>query len=287
MLERLPERGRIVVLGPTDTGKTTFCWWLAEELSSQGTVILLDADVGQSRVGPPACVGWLRYGTDQGEFEFIGDISPAGRPAAALSACFRSALRAQRSCEAQWIIVDTTGYVDGPGAAELKTAKIQLLAPATVLALGPPGRLDHLRWPWRGRTEVRWLRLDVAEACRLKPREQRQKWRTALFAQWFENSGVHEFELDHLALRYVPPLSYVERMQEEGKLAGLLVGLDDEQGMGLCLGLLEELQLRNTYVRVWAPPEGASAQGLRLGALRLNADGSPRTEETVTWEGNS
>jgi len=285
LIERLPQRGRIAVLGATDAGKTSFAWWLAEELSSGGPVVLLDADLGQSRVGPPAAVGWLHYGTDRGEFEFVGDVTPASRPTATLAAVARMAVRAQRLVKPRWTVLDTTGYVDGLGAVQLKTAKLQLLAPVTVIALGPPGRLEHLRWPWRGREEVCWLKMEPAAACVQKVVERRQAWRRELFAAWLEGAQSTEFDLDHLALHHVPPPSVLDRAGPEG-LRGLLVGLDDAHGIGLGLGLLEELDLARNYVRVLTPPYTRDARGLRLGNIRLNPDGS-QCEEGLPWPNNS
>ena len=40
---------RVVIIGGTDVGKSTLCWWLAEQLAPQGRVAVVDADVGQSR----------------------------------------------------------------------------------------------------------------------------------------------------------------------------------------------------------------------------------------------
>lgn len=285
LLERLPQRGRIAILGATDTGKTSFAWWLAEELSASGPVVLVDADVGQSRVGPPASVGWVHYGTDRGEFEFVGDVTPASRPTATLAAVARMTVRAQRLVKPQWVILDTTGYVDGLGALQLKSAKLQLLAPVTVVALGPPGRLEHLRWPWRGREEVCWLKMEPAAACVQKEIERRQAWRRELFAAWLKGSESTEFDLDHLAVHHVPPPSVLEKVGPQG-LHGLVVGLDDAQGVGLGLGLLEELDLSRNYVRVLAPPYTHQARGLRLGNLRLNLDGSQR-EESTPWQNNT
>ncbi len=287
LVERLPSRGRIIVIGPTDSGKTTFAWWLAEELSAEGGVVLVDADVGQSRIGPPACVGWLQYGADRGEFEFVGHVSPAPRPASALAATVRMALRGQRLARPRWIVVDTTGYVDGPGALRLKTAKIQLLAPATVIAVGHGARLDHLRWPWRGRSDVRWLKLEPAEACVQKTWEQRARWRQELFAQWLADGREWEFELDHLALHHVPQASAIDKMRAEGRLDGTLVGLDDENGIGLCLGLLRDMDLAASRVWVWAPEQARDARGLRLGAIRLRPDGSPILEGEAEWQSNT
>ncbi len=275
LTERLPEGGRIVVIGASDSGKTTLTWWLADELASRGDVVIVDADLGQSRVGPPACVGWTKYGADSGEFEFVGDVQPASRLIAALSGTVRMALRGQRLVRPKWIIVDTGGFVDGPDACEFKGSQVQLLAPATVIAPGPSGRLDPLRWAWRGRDEVRWLRLDIAPGCCEKSREQRRAWRRDLFAEGLAGSVSHEFDTDHLALHHVPsPQFLAERGLES--LAGTLVGLDDHHGLGLCLGLLEEFDMADSRVRVLAPPEAAQARGLRFGALRLNPDGSPR-----------
>jgi polynucleotide 5'-kinase involved in rRNA processing len=143
-----------------------------------------------------------------------------------------------------------------------------------------------LRWPWRGREEVHWLRLEVGPACVPKSREQRQEWRRELFAAWLKDGQVHEFELDHLALQHAPPASVLNRLQAQGQLEGLLVGLDDHQGVGLCLGLLEELDVERAYARVWAPAAASQARGMRLGNLRLHRDGTPKGEGPAQWLNN-
>ena len=44
----------VLVIGSNDTGKTTYCRNLVEQGVSQGLKVgLVDADVGQSQVGPP------------------------------------------------------------------------------------------------------------------------------------------------------------------------------------------------------------------------------------------
>lgn len=287
LVERLPSSGRIVVIGPTDSGKTTLAWWLAEELSTSGTVVLVDADVGQSRIGPPACIGWLEYGTERGEFEFVGHVTPAPRPASVLAATVRMALRGQRLAKPRWIIVDTTGYVYGTGALQLKTAKLQLLAPATVIAIARGARLDHLRWPWRGREEVRWLKIEPAAAAVEKSWDERALWRKQLFAQWLQNAEEHEFELDHLAVHHVPDASTLEKARAEGRLRGLLVGLDDEKGVCISLGLLNDISLSDNKVWVWAPESAVRARGLRMGAIRLRPDGAPLVEGEAEWQNNT
>ena len=59
VLDRVAERGgTVLLLGATDTGKSV----LARELLNRGvragkSVALVDADIGQSDIGPPATIG--------------------------------------------------------------------------------------------------------------------------------------------------------------------------------------------------------------------------------------
>ena len=76
----------ILVVGSTDTGKSTFCRFLVEQGVSQGLRVgLVDADVGQSRIGPPTTIGlkilsqnphWDEIEAD--DLYFVGWISPEG-----------------------------------------------------------------------------------------------------------------------------------------------------------------------------------------------------------------
>ncbi|MFO8084520.1 MAG: Clp1/GlmU family protein [Desulfobacterales bacterium] len=47
-------RGTIMVLGETDTGKSTFCRWLVDRLAERCLTAWLDCDIGQSSLGAPS-----------------------------------------------------------------------------------------------------------------------------------------------------------------------------------------------------------------------------------------
>jgi polynucleotide 5'-kinase involved in rRNA processing len=48
----------VLVLGARDTGKTTLVTYLAHALLADGgSVVVVDADLGQSEIGPPTTVG--------------------------------------------------------------------------------------------------------------------------------------------------------------------------------------------------------------------------------------
>jgi len=106
LLAALPSTGKLPALGPTDAGKSTLCWWLAGELAGRGSVALVDADVGQSRIGPPAAVGWLKLGTATSGFYFVGATNPARRPASHFRATL-GACDAATASQAAWTVIDT------------------------------------------------------------------------------------------------------------------------------------------------------------------------------------
>ena len=75
-----------MLMGRVDTGKTTLALQAARLAIAAGrTVAIVDADVGNSTVGPPACVGLkvIRSAEDLDDVEtpdrlhFVGTITPA------------------------------------------------------------------------------------------------------------------------------------------------------------------------------------------------------------------
>ncbi len=56
------EKGIAIILGATDTGKSTLAKFLISHLCQRGLkVALVDADIGQSFLGPPATIGFAQF----------------------------------------------------------------------------------------------------------------------------------------------------------------------------------------------------------------------------------
>ena len=78
------ERCVIVLIGGSDTGKTTLVERIADWLAGSGTVAVVDSDMGQSHIGPPTTIGWglvksefAHWNSIKTEsFYFIGATSP-------------------------------------------------------------------------------------------------------------------------------------------------------------------------------------------------------------------
>src|SRR5437868_9368344 len=79
--------GTVALIGPPDSGKSTFALALANRLAEAGRpAAVIDADVGQSEIGPPGAIGMARVERPVGALSevrvrglaFGGDISPFG-----------------------------------------------------------------------------------------------------------------------------------------------------------------------------------------------------------------
>ena len=81
------EKGIVILLGAMDTGKSTLANFLIFNLCQRGLkVALVDADIGQSLLGPPATIGLSVFKSDPDwqlllsppEIFFVGSITPEG-----------------------------------------------------------------------------------------------------------------------------------------------------------------------------------------------------------------
>jgi broad specificity phosphatase PhoE len=159
----------VMLIGATDTGKTTFCRLLVNAATAAGRrVAIVDADIGQSEIGPPACVG---LGEALSPVEALGDLTPSAlafvgstsprgvilEHAVAVRAMADAAMRR----DPDLVVVDTTGFIRGTSAQRLKLAKAGLLGPADIVAIERRGECALLLAPFRSAQRARVHRLPV------------------------------------------------------------------------------------------------------------------------------
>ncbi|MFQ5796457.1 MAG: Clp1/GlmU family protein [Candidatus Bipolaricaulia bacterium] len=131
---------KVLVLGGVDVGKTT----LIRELETRVDGEVIDADVGQSTIGPPTLISRGSYATGQMEDGyFVGDVSPRGNFLQVLTGIERMVSAARRPC-----LIDSDGYIDGDAARAYKSEMINLIEPDKLILLQ---RADELAYyPFRG-----------------------------------------------------------------------------------------------------------------------------------------
>jgi polynucleotide 5'-hydroxyl-kinase GRC3/NOL9 len=135
----------VMLVGATDTGKSTLTIYLANMAIRHGIVpCVIDGDIGQGDLAPPTAIGAavlskqvldLRDvgGTTSSMFEFVGSITPAGFEG--LIAKKLRSLSDRISSLANITIVNTDGYVSN-GGVEYKAIIAKELQPDAIILLG-------------------------------------------------------------------------------------------------------------------------------------------------------
>lgn len=222
----LEAAGLTLVLGGTDSGKSTLCRYLIYRAYVAGEpVAMIDCDLGQSHLGPPATLGLGLYPPrrpgDDGLFPeglyFIGQTSPVGQIVEVVVGTRRLADQARQQ-KMNRIVVNTSGFIQGPGAHLLKWAQVELLAPRLILALERAQELAPILIPLTRQCPTTVVRLPVSERATPKSLEYRRQYREARFARYFQGSRRYLFPLRQMAWRGLPlgqgePLSPSQREQ--------------------------------------------------------------------------
>lgn len=125
-------RAVVLVIGGSDAGKR-----FLSLLRRGAEVAIVSADVGQPGFGPPAAVtlACLAYPVDfatlsPAAYFFVGSANPIGR----LLPLVVGTANLVREASASFVIVDTTGLIQGAGRV-LKNYKIEALRPDVIVAL--------------------------------------------------------------------------------------------------------------------------------------------------------
>ncbi|GBC94486.1 hypothetical protein HRbin16_00269 [bacterium HR16] len=200
------QRARVMVLGARDVGKTTFTALLANRQLAHGIrVAVVDADVGQSEIGPPTTIGVglvevpvpTLHAVVPMAIYFVGSNTPRGRMLETVNGVRAMVAKAQ-DAGAESVIVDTTGFVSGAAARRLKCAKVEAVRPQFVVAIQRKDEMEHLLRPLE-RRNLRLIRLPVPETVVLKSPEMRQQRRVMRFFRYFQDARLHTFALSDVA----------------------------------------------------------------------------------------
>ncbi len=269
--------GTIIVIGESDTGKTTFARYLflalcrchtCPEQGRRGRVAFLDCDVGQSTLGLPTTLNLALSGSEPSAFPpqggtysyFVGSTSPKGHMLPAVIGARKLQEKAQE-LGAEAIVVDTTGLVSREaGGGALKQWKIELLEPSVLVGLARGPELEHILWPWRWDKRVRVYDLPVSGYVNEKSRTKRITHREKKFLRYF-------WKAQTLAV----PFRQVVVFGVEMMAGGRLLAFQDDEGFAIALGVARAYDRKSRELAIITPLsslEGVSS--VRFGSLRLD-----------------
>jgi polynucleotide 5'-hydroxyl-kinase GRC3/NOL9 len=262
----------VVLVGGLDTGKTSLSRnVLTAAVEAGRPAALLDADVGQKTVGPPATVTlkMVRSAADlepgslavADEMSFVGSTSAQGHLLPVVAGVARLHRRAKDE-GADLVVVDTSGLVSGITGQVLKYHKVELLEPDLVIGLQRGEELLPLLGVIQRFFPTQVVPLgvhpDVVPTTVDRRADNRERAMRAYFS-----GDLHRFRVKPTVfMPALPPLFDVP------KLHRMLVGLSNGAGAYTGLGYLEYAEDEGVLRLI--SPVAAGPKALRLGSVRLD-----------------
>ena len=284
-LERAARSPVTLLLGAVDSGKTVLATFLANGLLERGLRVgVVDADLGQSEIGPPTTIGLgrIRHELERlGDAElrglfFVGVPSPPGHLRSTVTGTRKMVDRAA-ALGLERVLVDTSGLVEGELGRTLKQHKIDLLDPDLVICLARAQECEPILELYGRRRRPEILRLAVSALARKRSAAERQRHRARSFEAYFHDATMLRIPLGAVALSRMGDRPDPGALPLSGgdESPGLLVGLDDRAGETLGLGVLRQVDLAGRALLVDTPIPGGLVTGVRLGRYALDLLASP------------
>lgn len=263
-------KGVVMLIGGSDTGKTTFArQLLAEGVAAGRTIGFVDADLARPTVGPPACVG-IRIVSTRADLDmlheadglrFVGSTAPHGVIVPHVVAVATAVEAARR--RADLVIIDTTSEVTGVVGQTLKYHLVELVRPTAIVAIHRGGELDPLEGMLSRFLSTRIEVIDTDRSIPISSPLERQ----AELIKAFQAAFASPLERWRVA-----PTVFAPTLPEGfpvNRLHGMLVGVQDPNARCLGLGAIEATEEGSLGV---VTSIGEEMRGLRLGSMRIDLE---------------
>jgi len=218
----------ILVIGKIDTGKTSFCTYLANSALEAGhKVAVIDGDLGQSDIGPPATMGlsYVRepiidlYGLQMDNAVFVGVTSPSRATVESVNALVTLKNKALKM-NVDFLIINTDGWVEGEDAVNYKARLIEAVAPDAILCLQEGDELKPLL------NKIRRPRVFIAEppkTIKNRSREARKVLRELAYKKYLREAKVRCYPLSSIKIEggFLKP-NIQSRLERKRKLEEIL-----------------------------------------------------------------
>lgn len=200
-------RVEVAVLGGVDSGKTSFCTYLANMALNNGRkVALVDGDLGQSDIGPPGTLGlslMRKSAVDLvnlplADAIFIGSTSPYGVVGQVINGLLRLRDKAVEM-GSDFIIVNTDGWVEGAEAVRYKCQLVDALKP-TFTALVQSGESLNPLVDSLVNVKTHLLTVETPKNVKRRDRETRKIIRETLYRRYLRDAKIRTIPLSWIKL---------------------------------------------------------------------------------------
>ncbi len=196
----------VLVIGGQDSGKTSFCTFLANKavLNMLKTAVI-DADLGQSDVGPPSTIGFNfvtepvkdLFDIDAQDAVFVGSTSPSGAMHKVIDGLVKQKSKAME-VGADFLIINTDGWVEGENAARYKKILTKTVIPSAVVGIQRTRELVPI---FAVLDSVCVLFVHPPPLIRPRSREKRKRLRELGYKKYLKNARMRSLSFHWLEVQ--------------------------------------------------------------------------------------
>jgi polynucleotide 5'-hydroxyl-kinase GRC3/NOL9 len=196
----------VMVVGGVDSGKTSFCTFLANKaVMKKWKTCVLDADLGQSDVGPPSTVGFNfvtepvkdLFEIDAQDAVFLGSTSPSGSINRVIEALMQLKGRVMEA-GADLLIINTDGWVEEEEATVYKVRMVDEISPSIVVGMQQESELIPIL---NGVHGVKVLLVDSPRLIQPRNREKRKILRELGFKKYLKSAKMQSLSFSWMELK--------------------------------------------------------------------------------------
>jgi len=260
----------IYVLGKVDTGKTTLCKYLIEQLKNNPNNSYIDCDPGQSFIGPPGTTGLKNFKENKEEeiLFFTGSTSPVGHLLQTICGVKRLSETAKLS-GGKNIVVDSSGFVLGDIAREFQYQLINLLSPDYIIALQEKDELKNLLNGFKNSDIIRVIKIKPSKHVKKRDLEKRKKYREGKFKDYFMNSKMRKVSYKNIGLQGRKP-----NLNRPEEYMNRLIAINDRKNFVITLGILRSIDENSKTISFYSPPWGGQIiSNIVFGSICISLDG--------------
>ncbi len=195
----------IMIMGEVDSGKTSLCTFLANTATkAKRSVAVIDADLGQSDIGPAATIGLAYinrpikdfFNLQADDIYFVGLTSPSGAVEHVVRSISDFKTRVlQRNRD--FLVINTDGWVEGEEAAEYKSILTETIAPSAVIGIEQEKELTPILSKLK---KPSVLIVEPSTAVKKRDRERRKTLRELSYKKYLKNVKVEAFPLSWIKI---------------------------------------------------------------------------------------
>ncbi len=299
---------KIVVMGGTDSGKTSLTTFIINSLLGEGKrTCLVDLDLGQSNICPPTTVGSVLTTKQVPDvYQLKADfIVPVGFTSPSFAKEYHlkktSELLSYTINEEVYAVIDCDGWIEGKDATEHKINLLNVIRPSLVVFLE------------KSQEKVESYCRDIGIECAVvskseyvhkRDHEARKRLRESSFRRYLKDGSIKTIPLSWLNLSTIPaeahnvtinPLQYVKSLIEaynaqsanvppldveslsKNKM-GVLSYMYDADGRCLGIGLVSDIDSKRNTIKIYSKVETIPKK-LVIGCMLLSYHG----DELFVW----